>query len=149
MALRRSNFDARIALRAVGLRVTAPRVAVLDYLSTEPHSTVDAITRNVREQLGSVSTQAVYDVVSACVRAGLVRRIEFAGSAALYETQTNDNHHHLVCRVCGEVTDVECARGEAPCLEPSNAGGFLVNEAEIVFRGYCLQCRTATEPALQ
>ncbi len=91
----------------------------------------------VRADLGKVSTQAVYDVLKACVSAGLVRRIEPAGSAALFETRIGDNHHHLVCRRCGAVTDVDCTVGHAPCLEPSQTAGFVVDEAEIVFWGLC------------
>jgi Fe2+ or Zn2+ uptake regulation protein len=108
-----SDHEPKALLRAAGLRVTSPRVAVLKALAAEPHSTADDIASHVRRVLGSVSTQAVYDVLRACVGAGLVRRIEPAGSSALYETRTGDNHHHLVCRVCGRVTDVDCVAGEA------------------------------------
>jgi Fur family ferric uptake transcriptional regulator len=97
----------------------------------------------VRVRLGSVSTQAVYDVLAACVDAGLVRRIEPAGSAARYETRTGDNHHHVVCRWCGTTADVDCVVGEAPCLHPSTAEGFVVDEAEVVFWGTCAACRAA------
>jgi Fur family transcriptional regulator, stress-responsive regulator len=131
------------------LRVTAPRVAVLKALAAEPHSTVERIAGQVREVLGSVSTQAVYDVLGACVSAGLVRRIEPAGSSALYETRAGDNHHHLVCRVCGTVTDVDCVVGEAPCLQPSEINGFYVDEAEVVFWGTCAECRVAENPVAQ
>ena len=95
----------------------------------------------VRADLGKVSTQAVYDVLKACVSAGLVRRIEPAGSAALFETRIGDNHHHLVCRRCGAVTDVDCTVGHAPCPEPSHTAGFVVDEAEIVFWGLCPECQ--------
>lgn len=135
------DHDPKALLRAVGLRVTAPRVAVLEALAAEPHSTADDVAGRVRQDLGSVSTQAVYDVLRACVNAGLVRRIEPAGSSARYETRTGDNHHHLVCRVCGRVADVDCAVGEAPCLEPSDLGGFTVDEAEVVFWGLCPDCQ--------
>ena len=130
-------------LRGAGLRVTAPRVAVLNALTRHPHSTADDIANHVRNALGSVSTQAVYDVLHACVDAGLVRQIEPAGSSALYETRTGDNHHHLVCRVCGAVADVDCVVGEAPCLYPSDLAGFDVEEAEVVFWGMCADCRAA------
>ncbi|BAX95653.1 transcriptional repressor [Mycobacteroides stephanolepidis] len=129
------------ALRRAGLRVTAPRVAVLNAIAAHPHSTADVIAMVVRADLGKVSTQAVYDVLKACVSAGLVRRIEPAGSAALFETRIGDNHHHLVCRRCGAVTDVDCTVGHAPCLEPSHTAGFVVDEAEIVFWGICPECQ--------
>lgn len=136
------DYDPRALLRAVGLRVTAPRVAVLKALAAAPHSTADDVATRAREVLGSVSTQAVYDVLHACVKAGLVRRIEPAGSSARYETRTGDNHHHLVCRVCGTVADVDCAVGQAPCLEPADLDGFAIDEAEVVFWGTCADCRT-------
>lgn len=129
-------------LRAAGLRVTAPRLAVLDAVSARPHSDADTVAAAVRETLGSVSTQAVYDVLHACVRAGILRRIEPAGSSARYETRIGDNHHHLVCRSCGAVADVDCAVGHAPCLDPSDAHGFVVDEAEVVFWGMCSSCRS-------
>lgn len=139
------GFDPRERLRAAGLRVTRPRLAVLEAVAAQPHSDADRVTEVVRRQLGSVSTQAVYDVLRACVGAGLLRRIEPAGSAALYEARTADNHHHLVCRACGTVVDVDCAVGHAPCLDPSDAHGFTVDEAEVVYWGLCPQCRrTAT-----
>lgn len=135
-----TGYDARERLRAAGLRVTAPRVAVLDAVALAPHSDADRVAVRVREQLGSVSTQAVYDVLRACVGAGLLRRIEPAGSPALYEARTGDNHHHLVCRSCDTVVDVDCAVGAAPCLEPGAAHGFVVDEAEVVFWGLCPNC---------
>lgn len=134
-------------LRAAGLRVTRPRLAVLNVLRDHPHATVDTLAVQVRRRLGSVSTQAVYDVLGACTEAGLVRRIEPAGSAARYETQTGDNHHHLVCRTCGTVADAECAVAEAPCLTPPQEHGFVIDEAEVVFWGYCSTCQTAQETA--
>ncbi|MBF6136161.1 transcriptional repressor [Nocardia otitidiscaviarum] len=136
-----TGYDARERLREVGLRVTAPRVAVLDAVVAAPHSDADSVAATVRERLGSVSTQAVYDVLRACVGAGLLRRIEPAGSSALYEARTGDNHHHLVCRSCGTVVDVDCAVGAAPCLEPARTHGFSIDEAEVVFWGLCPACR--------
>jgi len=136
-----SDHEPGTLLRGAGLRVTGPRVAVLKVLAVHPHSTADAIATQVRDGLGSVSTQAVYDVLRALVGAGLVRRIEPAGSSALYETRTGDNHHHLVCRVCATVLDVDCVTGEAPCLDPSDLAGFAVDEAEVVFWGTCAECR--------
>jgi Fur family ferric uptake transcriptional regulator len=132
-------------LRSRGLRVTRPRVAVLEVLSTGGHHDVDDIATKVRARLDSVSTQAVYDVLGALSRAGLARRIEPAGSPARYEGRTNDNHHHVVCRGCGEIADVDCVVGEAPCLDPSSAHGFLVDEAEVTFWGLCPACQQADE----
>src|SRR5690606_17457714 len=138
-----TDFDPPARLRAAGLRVTAPRVAVLNALIDHPHSTADEVAQRVREALGSGSTQAVYDVLRACVSAGLVRRIEPAGSSARYETRAGDNHHHLVCRVCSRVSDVDCVVGAAPCLEPADVMGYQIDEAEVVFWGICPDCSTA------
>ncbi|NLU83396.1 Fur family transcriptional regulator [Rhodococcus sp. HNM0569] len=137
----RHDIDPKAQLRTAGLRVTAPRVAVLNAVAADPHSDADHIAAAVRDELGSVSTQAVYDVLKACTAAGLLRRIEPAGSAARYEARTGDNHHHLVCRSCGTVVDVDCVVGEAPCLTPSQTHGFAVDEAEVVFWGLCASCR--------
>jgi len=126
----------------VGLRVTAPRLATLDWLAGHPHATAEQVADGVRKRLGSVSTQAIYDVLHACTRAGLLRRIEPAGHPARFETRTKDNHHHLVCRLCGRTEDVDCAVGPAPCLDPADSAGFLVDEAEVVFWGRCPDCTT-------
>lgn len=134
------DFDPRAQLRAAGLRVTAPRLAVLNMVAAQPHSDADTVAAHVRQQLGSVSTQAVYDVLKACVNAGLLRRIEPAGSPARFEARIGDNHHHLVCRRCGKVVDVDCVVGQAPCLEPSDYHGFEIDEAEVVFWGSCADC---------
>ncbi|MBF6343215.1 transcriptional repressor [Nocardia cyriacigeorgica] len=142
------STDPREQLRAAGLRVTAPRVAVLDAVAARPHSDADTVAVTVRQQLGSVFTQAVYDVLHACVRAGILRRIEPAGSAALYEARTGDNHHHLVCRNCGTVVDVDCVVGSAPCLQPDDEHGFAIDEAEVVFWGLCPNCRPDRRPTL-
>ncbi|GLY36686.1 transcriptional repressor [Amycolatopsis sp. NBRC 101858] len=136
--------DATTTLRAAGLRVTAPRRAVLTWLATHPHSTVDEIGTGVRSVLGSVSTQAVYDVLGACAEAGLIRRIELPGHPARFERRAGDNHHHVVCRRCGRTEDVDCVVGAAPCLTPGDAHGFLVDEAEVVFWGVCPGCRTTS-----
>lgn len=135
------------ALRAAGLRVTAPRRAVLAWLVAHPHSTADAIGAAVRGQLGAVSQQAVYDVLGACTAAGLIRRIEPAGHPARFERRVGDNHHHLVCRRCARTDDVDCVVGERACLEPSDDHGFSVDEAEVVFWGLCPDCVTAGRPA--
>ncbi|SDQ98499.1 Fur family transcriptional regulator [Actinopolyspora saharensis] len=132
-------------MRASGLRATAPRTAVLDWLSDNPHSTADQVADAVRQHLGSVSTQAVYDVLHACTAAGLLRRIEPAGHPARFESRTADNHHHLVCRACGRTEDVDCVQGAAPCLTPSSTSGYSIDEAEIVFWGQCPDCKSAAE----
>lgn len=135
--------DARQQLRDVGLRVTAPRVAALDVLARHPHSTADVVAAAVRSQLGGVSTQTVYDVLRICTDRGLLRRIEPAGSPVRYENRIGDNHHHLVCRVCGEIRDIDCVVGEAPCLAPDTDHGFVIDEAEVTFWGVCSDCRSA------
>jgi Fe2+ or Zn2+ uptake regulation protein len=132
--------DTADRIRAVGLRVTAPRVAVLDALRDVPHADVEAVLNAVRTRI-EVSTQAVYDVLRALAGAGLVRRIEPAGSPARFEMRVDDNHHHVVCRGCGSVADVDCATGSAPCLDPSNAHGFLIDEAEVTYWGLCPRCQ--------
>ena len=128
-------------LREVALRVTAPRVAVLSEVNAHPHADVDTLTAMVRARLGSVSTQAVYDVLRALTEAGLVRRIEPAGSPARFEARVGDNHHHVVCRTCGDVADVDCATGAVPCLEASNTNGFVIDEAEVTYWGACPTCQ--------
>lgn len=128
-------------LRSRGLRVTRPRLAVLDVLADGGHLEVEEIVAQVRTRLDSVSVQAVYDVLGALARAGLARRIEPAGSPARYEARTGDNHHHIVCRGCGMVADVDCAVGEAPCLDPSVTHGFELDEAEVTFWGLCPSCQ--------
>jgi Fur family ferric uptake transcriptional regulator len=136
-------------LRAVGLRVTRPRLAVLSVLAEHPHTDADAIVTGARVQHPSLSPQAVYGVLKALVSAGLARRIEPAGAPALFELRVGDNHHHLVCRSCGAVADVDCAVGAAPCLEPSDAAGFVVDEAEVVFWGLCRECQAAPVEEVQ
>jgi Fur family transcriptional regulator, stress-responsive regulator len=127
-------------LRAVGLRVTRPRLSVLDVLAGHPHADADTIVTAARSSHPSLSPQAVYGVLRALVEHGLARRIEPAGAPALFELRVGDNHHHLVCRSCGAVADVDCAVGAAPCLVPSDATGFVVDEAEVVFWGLCRDC---------
>ncbi|AKU18589.1 Fur family transcriptional regulator [Luteipulveratus mongoliensis] len=129
-------------LRGAGLRVTRPRSAVLDALRAEPHSDSSAVFGAVRTQLPAVSRQAVYDCLNALADAGLVRRIQPAGSTARYELRVGDNHHHLVCRSCGVVVDVDCAAGEAPCLDAIDPHGFQVDEAEVIYWGQCPDCAT-------
>lgn len=128
------------ALRSAGLRVTRPRVAVLAALHAEPHVDTETIIGRVRRELGAVSHQAVYDVLRALTDAGLVRRIQPPGSVARYEARVGDNHHHLVCRACGTIVDVDCAVGERPCLTAADDHGFAIEEAEVVYWGLCPAC---------
>ena len=137
-----SRVDPAAALRNAGLRVTASRVAVLSEVTGGKHLTADQVALAVRERIGTISTQAVYDVLGALNRAGLVRRIEPAGSPARHETRVHDNHHHAVCRRCGAITDVDCVVGEPPCLWPADASGFVIDEAEVTFWGLCPTCQT-------
>jgi Fe2+ or Zn2+ uptake regulation protein len=131
-------------LRAADLRVTRPRVAVLTAVHAHPHADTDSILGSAREDLGAVSHQAVYDVLKALTAAGLVRRIEPAGSSARYELRVGDNHHHLVCRNCGRIADVDCAVGDTPCLTAAQDHGFEIDEAEVVYWGLCPACSLAT-----
>ena len=135
--------DLELSLRGAALRVTRPRLAVLDVLRRHAHATTDEVLRGVRGQLPEVSHQAVYDVLRALTTAGLVRRIEPPGSVARYEVRVGDNHHHLVCRSCGAIADVDCAVGSAPCLTPAEDHGFDVDEAEVLYRGLCRACGAA------
>lgn len=132
----RSDVDAPAALRAAGMRVTEPRVAVFGALAAHPHASADALLAAVPE----ISKQSVYNALSDFADAGLVRRIEPAGHPMLFELRINDNHHHLVCTRCGAVADVDCATGAAPCLTPSNAHGFSVHTAEVTYWGLCPAC---------
>jgi Fur family ferric uptake transcriptional regulator len=127
-------------LRDSDLRVTRPRVSVLSAVSQNPHADTSSIIGLVREDLGEVSHQAVYDVLRALTGAGLVRHIQPPGSVARYESRVGDNHHHVVCRSCGAIADVDCAVGEAPCLEPLQDHGFVIDEAEVVYHGLCPNC---------
>jgi Fur family ferric uptake transcriptional regulator len=130
-------------LRGVALRVTRPRLAVLGAVHAHPHADTDSIIEAVRRELPEVSHQAVYDVLRALTAAGLVRRIQPPGSVARYESRVGDNHHHVVCRSCGRIADVDCAVGDAPCLTASDDHGFSIDEAEVVYRGLCPDCSTA------
>jgi Fur family ferric uptake transcriptional regulator len=130
-------------VRAAGLRVTRPRLAVLGAVHGHPHADTDQIIALTRAELGDVSHQAVYDVLRALTDAGLLRRIQPMGSVARYETRTGDNHHHLVCRTCGAISDVDCAVGDAPCLAAADDGGYAIDEAEVIYWGRCAQCQFA------
>jgi Fe2+ or Zn2+ uptake regulation protein len=130
-------------LRHHGLRATTTRVAVLRAVSElEGHPDTDTIATRVRDTLGTISTQAVYDGLHAMTRVGLLRRIEPAGSPARYETRVGDNHHHVVCRSCGEAHDIDCVVGTAPCLTPDQSAGFAIDEAEVTFWGLCPACQS-------
>ena len=139
----RAPFDPEPLLRRAGLRVTRPRLAVLATVHAHPHADTDSVARLVRGHLAEVSTQAVYDVLRALTTAGLIRRIEPAGSVARYESRIGDNHHHLVCRRCGDIADVDCAVGAAPCLTAPDDRGYTIDEAEIVYWGVCPTCSTS------
>ena len=133
-------------LRMAEMRVTRPRVAVLEAVHANPHADTDTIFGAVRAGLPEVSRQAVYDVLHALTDAGLVRRIQPSGSVARYESRVGDNHHHVVCRTCGVIADVDCAVGDPPCLTPSdddaNLDGFVLDEAEVIYWGLCPDCST-------
>ena len=136
-----SDFESM--LRGVALRVTRPRVAVLTAVHDHPHADTDSIIGVVRADLGEVSHQTVYDVLRALTVAGLLRRIQPTGSVARYESRVGDNHHHLLCRSCGAIVDVDCAVGFTPCLTASDDHGFAIDEAEVIFWGLCPSCLTS------
>jgi Fur family ferric uptake transcriptional regulator len=140
------ELDGVDLLRRHGLHVTAQRVAVLRAVWARPHGTADDVERAVRAELGAISRQAVYDALGALAEAGLLRRIEPAGSPARYEGRVGDNHHHLVCRACGRTVDVDCAVGEVPCLTAADDAGYEVDEAEVIFWGRCPDCVAASTP---
>ena len=129
--------------RAKGVQATAQRLAVFRAVADRPHCTADAVERAVRDDLGTISRQAVYDALGALSERGLLRRIQPAGSAARYEARVGDNHHHVVCRSCGQTADVDCAVGDVPCLTASDASGFEIDEAEVIYWGRCPTCRAA------
>ncbi|MGH3459849.1 MAG: Fur family transcriptional regulator [Kribbellaceae bacterium] len=131
-------------LRGADLRVTRPRVAVLTAVHDHPHADTDSLIGVVREDLGEVSHQAVYDVLRALTTAGLLRRIQPSGSVARYESRVGDNHHHVVCRSCGVIADVDCAVGHVPCLTASGDHGFVIDEAEVTYWGLCPDCSTTS-----
>lgn len=130
-------------LRDRGIQVTAQRLAVLRAVEASPHITADGVAEAVRSEIGTISRQSVYDALGLLVSEGLVRRIQPPGSSALYETRVNDNHHHLVCRDCGRLADVDCAVGRRPCLTASDDLGFDIDEAEVVYWGKCPECAGA------
>ena len=140
-----ATFDAETLLRGAALRVTRPRLAVLNAVHEHPHADTESIIRIVRADLGDVSMQAVYDVLRVLTTARLVRRIEPAGSVARYESRVGDNHHHVVCRSCGEIADVDCDVGEQPCLTASDDHGYAIDEAEVVYWGICPDCSNSSD----
>lgn len=141
-----SPIDSVELIRTTGLRVTRQRVAVLDMVHAGPHASAAAVLAAVSVILPGVSHQAVYDCLADLTDAGLLRRITVDGGPALYETRTRDNHHHCVCRDCGLVVDVDCAVGAAPCLDVADAAGFVIDEAEITYRGLCPRCASTRSP---
>ena len=130
-------------LRQRGYRVTGQRLAVLRAVIARPHLTADAVADAVRAELGAISLQAVYDVLGVLVEVGLIRRIQPAGSAARFEARVSDNHHHVICRICGSTADVDCAVGSAPCLTPFDDMGYVIDEAEVNYWGICPHCQRA------
>ena len=138
-----TTVDYEQMLRGAELRVTRPRVAVLTAVFDHPHADTASLIEAVRGDLGDVSPQAVYDVLRALTDADLLRRIEPAGSVARYESRVADNHHHLICRGCGAIADVDCAVGETPCLTASETHGFTIDEAEVIYWGTCPDCAIA------
>jgi len=141
-----TTADVENELRSAALRVTRPRVGVLTAVHEHPHADTDSIIGVVRLNLPEVSHQAVYDVLRALTAAGLVRRLQPSGSVARYEARVGDNHHHVVCRSCGSIADVDCAVAEAPCLTASDNHGFSIDEAEVTYWGLCPDCSTAAVP---
>lgn len=138
-----TTVDYQAMLRGAALRVTRPRLAVLTAVQRHPHVDTDAIIGAVRLEFPDVSRQSVYNSLHALTSVGLVRRIQPAGSLARYEARVGDNHHHMVCRTCGVIVDVDCAIGESPCLIASNDGGFAIDEAEVTYWGNCPTCSAA------
>jgi Fur family ferric uptake transcriptional regulator len=134
-------------LRQHGIQVTAQRLAVLRAVSAQPHITADAVAETVRGEIGTISTQAVYDALGVLVARGLLRRIQPAGSAARFEDRVGDNHHHLICRVCGRLVDVDCAAGAAPCLAAADDQGYEIDEAEVAYWGRCPDCLAQSRAA--
>lgn len=135
-------------LRQHGIQVTAQRLAVLRAVSAHPHITADAVADAVRAEIGAISTQSVYDALGVLVARGLLRRIQPAGSAARFEDRVGDNHHHLICRVCGRLVDVDCAAGAAPCLAAADDQGYEIDEAEVAYWGRCPDCLAQSRAAV-
>ena len=141
------NTDRADLLREHGVQVTAQRLAVLQAVSGRPHGTADELAEDVREEIGAISRQAVYDALGMLAEKGLIRRIQPAGSPARYEDRVDDNHHHLICRACGKTVDVDCAVGDTPCLIASDDLGYTIDEAEVIYWGTCPDCLPAVPEA--
>ncbi|MDA8278634.1 MAG: Fur family transcriptional regulator [Actinomycetota bacterium] len=139
----KSSLNISETLRGAGLQVTAQRLAVIDAVSRRPHATADEIEELVRLEIGSISRQSVYDTLTTLTDKGLLRRIQPAKSAARFEQRVDDNHHHLVCRGCGLTLDVDCVVGSRPCLQVDDDRGFVIDEAEVIFWGFCPQCQAS------
>ncbi len=136
-------MDSEDLLREHGLQVTAQRLAVLRAVSGRPHCRADDVAEDVRAEIGAISRQAVYDTLGILVEKGIIRRIQPAGSPALYEDRVGDNHHHVICRTCGMTVDVNCAVGETPCLTAADDSGYVIDEAEVIYWGLCPRCLEA------
>ena len=134
------RVDPAAQLRQRGIQVTAQRLAVLRAVARHPHTTADVVAEAVREEIGAISLQSVYDALALLANEGLLRRIQPAGSPARFENRVGDNHHHLICRSCGRMVDVDCAVGSAPCLSASDSSGYEIDEAEVVYWGRCPDC---------
>jgi Fur family ferric uptake transcriptional regulator len=132
-------------LRERGIQVTAQRIAVMRAVAERPHATADSVAEAVRREIGAISLQSVYDALATLASAGLIRRIQPAGSPARYEDRVGDNHHHLICRDCGRVVDVDCAAGAAPCLQAADDHGFEIHEAEVAYWGRCPDCQSRSK----
>lgn len=144
-SLHHVSVDYAEALKSHGLHVTPQRLAVLRAIADRPHCTADDVSEAAKSDIGAISRQSVYDALSVLVDKGLIRRIQPIGSPALYENRVGDNHHHLICRECGRIVDVDCAVGYRPCLEASDLNGFEIDEAEVAYWGRCPECRQPSE----
>ena len=140
-------FDPADLLRQRGIQITAQRLAVFRAVTRQPHVTADTVADVVRAEIGAISLQSVYDALGLLVAEGLIRRIQPAGSAARFEDRVADNHHHLICRVCGRLVDVDCAAGSVPCLTPADDRGYEIQEAEVVYWGRCPDCQAENAPS--
>jgi Fe2+ or Zn2+ uptake regulation protein len=147
LAQRRESADTAALLRRHGVQVTAQRLAILRAVSAQPHSTAAELAATVRSDIGAVSLQAVYDSLSALAGKGIIRRIQPSGSPARFEDRVGDNHHHLICRSCERMIDVDCAVGQAPCLAPADRHGYEIDQAEVVYWGRCSECVAAADAA--
>ena len=141
--------DSAKILHEHGVQVTAHRLAVLRAVAGRPHCTADDVAKRIRTEIGSISRQAVYDSLGILAEKGIIRRIQPARSAALYEARIGDNHHHLICRACGKTVDIDCAVGDTPCLTPADDSGYRIDEAEVIFWGTCPECLATNRGSAQ